>query len=86
LQQTQLGFESERPSSLETPIVEKLGIPAGKPLEAPLRIQHMHQMHQTHLPWPQLLRDRRLQRARCGTVSAAGIEIDEVDPLHAIRL
>ena len=79
LQQLELLRQPQRPASGQALVVEVLGRHAGDLAEPARWVEHLGEIHEPHIPRPSLFEDHRLQRLRCGTVPATGVEVDEVD-------
>ena len=84
LQQLELLCQTDGPASCQPHVVVILRREAGEPAKAALRIEHLEQIGQAHLPGPALRVDHGFESLRSGAVAAAGVEIDQLDIFHVL--
>jgi len=75
--------KTQRPAALEAPVVEVFGAHARELAKVALRVEHLEQVYEPHLPRPALLADHGLERLRRSAVAAARVEIHQVYACHA---
>ena len=85
LQELELLREAGAPAARQASVVDVLPLHPRGLAEDILRIEDFHQVDETHLPRSALLANDRLERRGGGPMSAARIEIDQVDCLHRAR-
>jgi hypothetical protein len=77
---------SNHPSALQKRIVDVLQAQAGDFLEDIDLFQHLLQVHHPDLERPLLLLDHLPYGSCRGAVAPARVKVDEVEPLHSVRL
>ena len=79
LQHFQFLRQSQGPSSGHVAVVQILRHQAGRLAKGVLGIEYLRQIDKTHTPGAALPANRRCERYRGGAMTAAGIEVDEIN-------